>query len=83
MSRLSKNDTQFFFFFFLINLFRRYVHSANSSGRTLLRSQSLSQGRLLAWKQDPTQQLCQERRLAGYWIPLGAPPQPIIDILIR
>lgn len=35
MSRLSKNDTRPPLFFFLINLFRCYVHSANSSERTL------------------------------------------------
>lgn len=75
MSRLSKNDTQFFVFFFLINLFRRYVHSANSSGKTLVGSQSLSQGRRLAWKQDPTPQLCRERKLAVHWIPLQSSPK--------
>ena len=71
VSRLSKNDTRLFFFsfFFLINLFRHYVLSVNNSGRTLVGSQSSSQGRCPARKQDSTQQLCQERKLARYWIP--------------
>lgn len=36
--------------------------------RHLVGSQSLSQGRCLAWKQDPTLQLGQGRTLAGYWV---------------
>lgn len=59
------------FFFFLINLFRRYVHSVNSSGRTRLGSQSSSQGRCPEQNQDSIQQLCRDRSRSDVGFPLG------------
>lgn len=81
VSCLSKNDSQLFFFF-LIHLFRCYVHSVNSSGRTRVGSQSSSQGRRPEQKQDSIQQLCQDRSWLDIGFPLWVLPKPVIALSI-